>query len=173
MEIWDLYDLERNVVGEHVRGNEMPENAYHLVVHVWIWNKEGKFLFTQRSENKKTCPLKWECVGGSVLKGEESQHAALREVKEEVGIELDPKSGGLVLTRVRNMADDVRVNDINDIYLYEYDGDIDLTLATTDEVKQTKWMDRSEIVSLFLNGEVVTGIKDLTYFLNDPAEVFC
>ena len=94
-------------------------------------------------------------------------------MKEEVGIELDPKSGGLVLTRVRNMADDVRVNDINDIYLYEYDGDIDLTLATTDEVKQAKWMDRSEIVSLFLNGEVVTGIKDLSYFLNDPAEVFC
>ena len=71
------------------------------------------------------------------------------------------------------MADGVRVNDINDIYLYEYDGDIDLTLATTDEVKQAKWMDRSEIVSLFLNGEVVTGIKDLSYFLNDPAEVFC
>lgn len=63
MEIWDLYDRERRVIGKHVRGTEMPEGGYHLVVHIWIRNREGKYLMTQRSENKKTCPLKWECVG--------------------------------------------------------------------------------------------------------------
>ena len=86
MEIWDLYNLDREVVGEHIRGNAMPVDAYHLVVHIWIRNTDGQYLFTQRSSNKKTCPLKWECVGGSVLKGESSLHAALREVYEEVGI---------------------------------------------------------------------------------------
>ncbi|MCR5376712.1 MAG: NUDIX domain-containing protein [Lachnospiraceae bacterium] len=50
----------------------MPEDGYHLVVHIWIRNAAGQYLMTQRSANKKTFPLAWECVGGSVVKGEES-----------------------------------------------------------------------------------------------------
>ncbi len=166
-EIWDLYNLDGQVVGEHVRRNEMPEDAYHLVVHIWIRNSEGKYLFTQRSKNKKTCPLKWECVGGSVLKGETSLHAALREVKEEVGIDLDTETGGLVMTQIRDIADGTRVNDINDIYLYDYDGEVDLGNATTDEVEQILWMTKEEIKELFVKEEVVSGIKNLSYFVND------
>lgn len=165
MEIWDLYDLDRNIVGEHIRGNEIPPETYHLVVHIWIRNSEGKYLMTQRSANKKTCPLKWECVGGSVLKGEESLHAALREVHEEVGIALDAENGELVLTQIRDYVDGTRVNDINDVYLFLYDGPILLAQALTDEVAQAKWMTRDEIISLYQNGEMVSVIKDLTYFV--------
>lgn len=172
MEIWDLYDLEGNVVGEHVRGNPMPERAYHRVVHIWIKNREGKFLLTQRSPHKKTFSLKWECAGGSVLQGEESLHAALREVKEETGIDLDPAQGSLVLTQVREMCGDTRVNDINDVYLFSFDGDIDLSSATTDEVAQAKWMSREEILELFHREEMVSVIKDLTYFMEDKEGVF-
>lgn len=172
MEIWDLYNLDREVVGEHIRGNAMPVDAYHLVVHIWIRNTDGQYLFTQRSSNKKTCPLKWECVGGSVLKGESSLHAALREVYEEVGINLSTEDGGLVLTQIRDMDGETRVNDINDIYLFKYDGDIDLELATTDEVADFKWMTKDEIKELFREGKVVTGIKDLSYFINDKNMIF-
>ena len=35
----------------------------------------------------------WECVGGSVVKGEDSLQGAVRETKEEVGIDLNPESG--------------------------------------------------------------------------------
>ena len=172
MEIWDLYDRERRVIGEHIRGNEMPENGYHLVVHIWIRNREGKYLMTQRSENKKTCPLKWECVGGSVLRGETSLHAALREVKEEVGIDLAPESGGLVQTRIRDTVDGRRINDINDIYLYTWDGEVDLGRATTDEVRRILWMDRDGIADLYRQGAMVSVIKDLTYFIEDKEGVF-
>ena len=96
MEIWDLYNLNGEIIGEHTRGTMMPENGYHLVVHVWIRNSEGKYLMTKRSANKKTFPLTWECVGGSVLQGEDSFTAALREVREEVGEE-DYKRAKFVL----------------------------------------------------------------------------
>ena len=172
MEVWDLYDRERRVIGEHVRGNEMPEGGYHLVVHIWIRNREGKYLMTQRSKNKKTYPLKWECVGGSVLRGETSLHAALREVKEEVGIDLPPESGGLVLTRIRDTVDGRRINDINDIYLYTWDGDVDLDRATTDEVGRVQWMDRNGITDLYHRGEMVSVIKDLSYFINNDEGLF-
>lgn len=172
MEIWDLVNLKREVVGEHVRGTEMPPDAYHQVVHIWIRNAEGKYLMTQRSPNKKTCPLKWECVGGSVLKGETSLHAALREVQEEVGIRLSPGDGKFVLTQVRDFADGARVNDINDVYLFLYDGEIPLSAASTDEVARAEWASRNEIEQLWRGGEMVSGIKDLSYFMENPDGIF-
>ena len=127
---------------------------------------------TQRSANKKTYPLAWECVGGSAMKGEESLPAALREVQEEVGIVLHSENGRKVLTQVRDFAGKVRVNDINDVYLFEYDGLIPLAEATTDEVAQAKWMSRDEIMELYRNGDMVKVIKDLSYFMEDPESVF-
>ena len=127
---------------------------------------------TQRSANKKTYPLAWECVGGSVLKGEESLTAALREVQEEVGIVLHSENGRKVLTQVRDFAGKVRVNDINDVYLFEYDGLIPLAEATTDEVAQAKWMSRDEIMELYRNGDMVKVIKDLSYFMEDTESIF-
>ncbi len=164
MEIWDLYDKNRVIVGEHIRGVEMPPDKYHLVVHIWIKNSENKYLMTQRSEKRLTCPLKWECVGGSVIKGETSMQAALREVKEEVGLEVCEDDCKFLATKIRGMVEGKRINDIVDVYLINYDGAINLSEATTDEVAQVKWMDRNEVEELFGNGEIVQVIKDLSYF---------
>ena len=30
MEIWDLYDVNRVKIGEHVRGTVLPENGIHF-----------------------------------------------------------------------------------------------------------------------------------------------
>ena len=91
-EIWDLYDENRDLLGKnHVRGEQLPIDGYHLVVHVWIRNSKGEYLIAQRSANRPTFPLVWECVDGSVVKGEDSLQGALREVKEEVGVDLLPE----------------------------------------------------------------------------------
>ncbi|MBP5605054.1 MAG: NUDIX domain-containing protein [Ruminiclostridium sp.] len=172
MELWDLYDLNHRIIGEHIRGNEMPDNGYHLVVHVWIRNSAGQYLITQRSATKRTYPLMWECVGGSVLKGEDSLTAALREVREEVGIKLHPQDGKKVLTQTRDFSGGTRVNDINDIYLFSYDGTIPLSEASTDEVAQARWMPREEIISLYQNGKMVSVIKDLSYFIDNNGGYF-
>ena len=94
MELWDLYDENRIPTGEtHVRGERIPEGSYHLVVHVWIRNERGEYLISRRSASRPTYPLLWECVGGSVLAGEDSRSAALRETLEEVGIRLPARGG--------------------------------------------------------------------------------
>ena len=79
-EIWDLYDENRELLGkDHVRGEQLPIDGYHLVVHVWIRNSKGEYLISQCSANRSTFPLMWECVGGSVVKGEDSVQGAIRE----------------------------------------------------------------------------------------------
>ena len=100
MEFWDLYTEDRKLTGiEHIRGEKLPENMYHLVVHVWIKNSKGEYLISQRSASRLTFPLMWECVGGSVLKGESSIDGAIREAKEEVGVELLPDNGKLIFSK--------------------------------------------------------------------------
>ncbi len=58
---------------------------------MWIVDKENRFLLTLRSPEKEEYPLCWENPGGGVQWGEESSLAALRELKEETGIQARPQ----------------------------------------------------------------------------------
>lgn len=165
MEFWDLYTEDRKPIGKtHLRGNKIPDNKYHLVVHVWIRNSEGKFLISQRAANRPTFPLMWECVGGSVLKGESSIRGAVREAKEEVGVDLSPEKGRIVFSKVRKEIDGKKFNDILDVWLFQYDGDVSLKNATTDEVKQVAWLDSRQIQDLAEQNKLV---KTLNYFFTE------
>ena len=164
-EIWDLYNENRELIGkDHVRGEQVPIDGYHLVVHVWIRNPKGEYLLSQRSVNRPTDPMMWGCVGGSVIKGEDSLLGALREVKEEIGVELEPDKGQVLFTKVRKIIEGKIFNDIMDVWLFNYDGEVDLNNTTTDEVAQVAWMDRSQIKELLEHNMFV---KTLEYFFTD------
>ncbi|MBQ2980698.1 MAG: helix-turn-helix domain-containing protein [Lachnospiraceae bacterium] len=164
-EIWDLYDENRELIGrDHVRGEQLPIDGYHLVVHVWIRNSKGEYLISQRSANRTAFPLVWECVGGSVLKGEDSLQGALREVKEEVGVDLLPEKGQVILSDIKKIEFGKVVNKIVDVWLFEYDGEVDLSNATTDEVVQVTWMNREQIKELF---EHKMFVETLEYFFTE------
>ena len=42
--------------------------------------------------------------------------------------------------------------DIVDVWLFHYDGDVDINNATTDEVAQSKWMRKEEIKKMLEEG---------------------
>lgn len=162
MEIWDLYNEHRELTGrDHIRGEKVPQGFYHLVVHIWIRNSKGEYLISQRSADRPAYPLMWECVGGSVTKGEDSLTGALRETKEEVGLTLSPEVGKLVYSVVGRVVNGVKFTDIVDVWLFEYDGPVSLEQATTKEVAQTVWMTREQIRELFDTGKMV---HTLNYF---------
>lgn len=165
MEKWDLYTKYRKKTGkEHIRGEEIPEGFYHLVVHVWIRNSKGEYLISQRAASRPTYPLMWECVGGSVIKGETSIEGAIREVKEEVGLDLEQKDGRLLFTKIRGSNykyERKKYDDIMDVWLFEYDGELQLEAATTDEVADCKWMTVPEIRKMYDEKKLV---QTLDYF---------
>lgn len=164
-EIWDLYNENRELLGkDHVRGEQLPIDGYHLVVHVWIRNSKGEYLILQRSANRPTYPLMWECVDGSVVKGEDSLQGVLREAKEEVGIDLLPEKGQVVLSDIKKIEFGKVVNKIVDVWLFDYDGEVDLGNATTDEVAQVAWMNREQIKELFEHNMFV---ETLEYFFTE------
>ena len=170
-EIWDLYNENRELLGkDHIRGEQLPIDGYHLVVHVWIRNSKGEYLISQRSANRPTNPLMWECVDGSVVKGEDSLQGVLREVKEEVGIDLLPEKGQVVLSDIKKIEFGKVVNKIVDVWLFDYDGEVDLGNATTDEVAQVAWMNREQIKELF---DANMFVETLEYFFTEVDKERC
>ncbi len=53
-----------------------------------IMKKDNKILCTQRSDKGETA-LKWEFPGGKLEVGETNEEALLREIKEELEIEVE------------------------------------------------------------------------------------
>ena len=170
-EIWDLYNENRELLRkDHIRGEQLPIDGYHLVVHVWIRNSKGEYLISQRSANRPTNPLMWECVDGSVVKGEDSLQGVLREVKEEVGIDLLPEKGQVVLSDIKKIEFGKVVNKIVDVWLFDYDGEVDLGNATTDEVAQVAWMNQEQIKELFEHNMFM---ETLEYFFTEVDKERC
>lgn len=165
MEIWDLYTENREYTGKTlIRGETIPDGYYHLTVHVWIRNSRGEYLISQRAASRPTFPLMWETVGGSVVAGEDSLAGAIREAKEEVGIELLPENGRILCTKVRSIIGGTTFQDIVDVWLFRYDGEVSLSNAVTDEVAQSRWMNPPQIKALLDSGQLV---ENLRYFFTD------
>ncbi len=159
MEIWDLYDDNRNIIGEHIRGEKLPDDGYHLVVHAWIKNSNNEFLISRRAANRPTFPLMYECVGGSVIKGESSLTGAIREIKEEIGLDLAECDGKLLFSKVRKIINGVKFNDILDVWLFNYNGEINLHNAITDEVDFANWLSLKEIQELYKQNKLVPTLE--------------
>ena len=163
-ELWDLYDESGNLTGKiHERGKLVPEGYYHLVVHVWIKNNDNMFLISRRDKSREAYPLRLECPGGSVLKGETSFDGAIRETKEEVGIDLTNIEGKKIYSKIRH-----HFRDIMDVLLFEYNGEVDLTKATTNEVCEVMWMKYDDIKNCLISGELV---PTLEYFFDIDKDV--
>lgn len=147
-ELWDVYDENRNLTGkQHRRGDFLPKGDYHLVVHVWIRNSEGNFLLTKRSPNKGF-PNMWETTGGSALAGDTSLDAALREVREETGLSLDPDKGKRILCC---KGDDY----ISDIWLFCQDFDLEDVIFQEGETCGAMFASKDEILHMRDEGKLV------------------
>ena len=161
MEILDLYTADRQKTGRTmVRGEEStPKGFYRLVIHMCIFNKEGKILSQQRQTFKEGWPGKWDIsVGGSAVAGETSQMAAERETFEELGLKLD-------LADVRPIITVHWENGFDDYYVIEKDVDLDSLHLQEEEVKAVRWSSKEEILQLIDDGQFVPYAKSMIELL--------
>ncbi|KZL90377.1 NUDIX hydrolase [Clostridium magnum] len=143
MELWDIYDKNRNLTGRTMeRGSEFYKGDFHLVIHVCIFNSKNEMLIQQRQPWKKGWPNMWDVtVGGCAVSGETSIEAAEREMFEEIGYEIDLSDERPFFTINFEVGFD-------DYYLVEREIEIkDLTLQY-EEVQSVKWASKDEILQL-------------------------
>lgn len=139
-EYWDIYTKERQLTGQRmIRGQAFPEGARHLVVHVCLFNDKGQMLIQQRHKDKDSWPEFWDVtVGGSALAGENAQQAAMREVKEEIGLSID-------LTETLPAFTINFENGFDDTFLVVRDFNIEDINFPDNEVQAVKWASYSDI----------------------------
>lgn len=152
-EFWDLYNECKEPLNElHKRGDEIPDGKYHLVVDILSVNNDGKILITKRHPDKHYGGM-WEVTGGSVLAGENSQEAAVRELYEETG--LKAKSDELCYCGEIVRRGNSGGNAIHIFYLYKGDfTDKDIKLQQSETV-DFKICAPSEIHSMTQKGEFI------------------
>ena len=147
-ELWDIYDAQRNLTGRtHRRGDFLAPGDYHLVVHVWVQNSNGDFLLTKRSPNKGF-PNMWEPTGGSALAGDDSLGAALREMKEETGLDLDPNAGACVISSRH-------CDHFSDVWLFRQDFDLQNVRLLEGETCDAMYASAAQIRRMLADGEFV------------------
>ncbi len=150
MELWDIYDKNRNLTGRQMkRGSNFNNGDYHLVVHVCIFNSKNEMLIQQRQPWKNGWPNMWDLtVGGSALTNETSSEAAERETLEEIGYKID-------LSNERPFFTINFDNGFDDYYIIERDIDIKDLKLQYEEVKSIKWASKDEILQLVNDGKFI------------------
>ena len=147
MEKRDLYDINRNLTGKTIfKGEPIPDNNYIVVVLVFIQNSEGKFLIQKRSVIKNG---KYATTGGHPKSGEDSIQGILSEVKEEIGLNIDPKDLQLYFSG-RSESEKVFWDD----YYIKMDvQDIENLTLQEEEVESICWLSADEINNLMNDGK--------------------
>ena len=86
----DILNSEGQPTGKSCLKDEAHQQGwFHPTVHVWFYTASPALLLQKRSLSKQTFPGFWDVsVAGHVSAGESILEGALREVKEEIGLDI-------------------------------------------------------------------------------------
>ncbi len=89
-EWFDVVDGEDRVIGRAPRGEVHAKGLRHRAVHVLVYDALGRLFLQKRSMAKDTHPGCWDSsASGHVDAGEAYEAAAVRELREELGMKRD------------------------------------------------------------------------------------
>lgn len=88
-EVFDVVNERNEVIGQLTRGEVHARKLLHRAVHIFVINARGKIYLQQRSHLKDVSPMKWDSsAAGHLDAGESYADSAVRELKEEIGIDV-------------------------------------------------------------------------------------
>lgn len=154
MEFIDVLDERRNKVGI-VRNRELvyKNGDWHKTVHIWLINSKNELLIQKRAKDKQTFPNLWAIsIAGHVISGETSIEAALREIKEEIDVDVNPNDLKLIFTikRIQEYKNGfLHVHD--DVYLFKYDLDLYNTKIQKEELTDIRFINYKELEEKLIN----------------------
>lgn len=153
-EYLDVRDYDGNKLGFTVeRGKHQHKGWWYLCIHSYIMNDEGMLLIQQRAMTKKYFPGIWDITCGAVLAGETSLDAAIRETKEELGLDVSEFDCSFI-------GESHCFDCINHVYLFKGNVKLSDLSLNEDEVMAVKFISPVEMLELIKNSE----FKDPEYY---------
>jgi isopentenyldiphosphate isomerase len=88
-EIFDVVNARDEVIGQQPRREVHRLGLMHRAVHVLVFNRTGQIFLQKRSMKKDRQPGLWDSsASGHVESGEDYDTCAVRELREEIGLQL-------------------------------------------------------------------------------------
>lgn len=141
MELWDAYNSKlQQIPGVTlVRGEPVPDGMHHLVCNIIVRHADGTYLLMQRHPDKPWGGM-WEATaGGSALAGETPLRCAMRELREETGIQ------------ARDLTEISRTTTSNALHVdFFCETDCDKNAVTLQDGETTayRWVSREELLAM-------------------------
>lgn len=122
-ELFPLVNEDGSVIGQATRKKcHDGSKLLHPVVHLHIFNSEGKLFLQKRSLTKDVQPGKWDTSSaGHIDYGETPDVAVLREASEELGIHISPPE-----FLEKYIIENETERELSYIYRIVYDGEIQI-----------------------------------------------
>ena len=134
-------DENDNPIGAGPREEAWEKGIALRHAYIVLRDKDGNFLLQQRSQLKKKNPGRYTYAAtGHVDEGESYDEAAVRELKEEVGIDANLT----LIDKSSYVSDEVNAQVFIAIYSGEIDHDVQLVLDP-EEVSGTRWFTKAEL----------------------------
>ena len=165
MELIEIVDRDGNFTGQIIDKEEAHDNnLLHNEVAVFIINNKKQVLLQKRSANKRFNPNKWALCAGHVDAGESLESAALRELKEEVGI-------NITTCDLKPFAErEFTIRDSNSHVTYFYYTKSNLNekdfIIQKEELSEVKWFDIDEVI------DMIKSKDDSTVFREEGLKLF-
>jgi len=140
----DLVNENDEVIGEVWKSvaNSNPK-IFHREILVYIFDDQNRMLIQQRSFKKRVYPGQWaETCAGHIGKGENPEVAAHRELREEMGFDVNLK---FIEKRLIEMSSETH---FAYCYVGRYDGS--KIKFSQSEVEQVRFATQKEFGELFI-----------------------
>lgn len=164
MEFFDILDENGHKTGKtKARQDVHRDGDWHKAVHIWIVNDKDEVLLQKRSPNKDSHPNMWDISSaGHLTAGDESLSGAIREIKEELGLDISPSQFKLIGTRKKadKYTDTFINNEFNDVYLLRLSLDTSKLHLQEEEVSEVKYIPINEFRNMIKN-------KDKTLLMHE------
>lgn len=157
MEYLNLYDKSGNLVNKiGIRGKKT--DYLKGIVLVFIQNSKGEFLIQKTSISRNN---DFSTTGGHVCYGSTFEETVIKEVKEELGIDISKDNFSEVYTYIEDCY-------FQKVYYLKKDIEIEDIKIQKDEVEYVKWMNIETINFLIKNNQFREGnIKGYQYILDN------
>ena len=155
MEYLDYYDIDWNFLWTWTRDQVHKEWLWHNTVHCWLYTSDWKVLFQIRKDTGTF----YTTASGHVLAGETIKQAFSREVKEELGIDVDVSNAELVWIvewrqdKIKDDWSEYHDRAKANVYVNEYKWNFDDFNFDKNEVDWVVLVDAKDTLDLFSKWE--------------------
>ena len=161
MELVDVYNERKELMGVTKDKKSLGDNEYRLSTFIWIINSKKELLIQQRTKDTKKMPNMWGATAGAVREKETALAGAIREVKEEIGIDT-------LADEYEYIGSYKRIKDFVEVFLLKKDIELSDVVIDEREVQAVKYVSVEKFKQMIEDNEAIdSGFNVLDFYYNN------